>query len=325
MIENSRFAVLDIPYCVWDPELRRTNLEFIKGIDPTYYEYIAATNKGALQSDGAQYAAMAIRIAYCHGLETLFSLLCACAQAPDCIIGWLQKYKLEQLRKLVEAIINFRAPIFCKHNIQSLTLEELSKLINQFNLNDQNKVQQLQESFTTLWRGFAKDFLDDKLIAEYNNIKHGFRVRPGGFSASVGLEDVPGVPPPPEKMSYLRGSEFGSSFFKSEGIENEIDKRNPTHFRLKRHSLNWDPKCLVHGLNLISLSLNNILAFLKLVNGADAESVKLLYPQDESYFEAPWQLSQDILSSEINPTIREEDIVRFSKDEILRVYRQTES
>lgn len=43
------------------------------------------------------------------------------------------------------------------------------------------------------------------------------------------------------------------------------------------------------------------------------------------FFKAPWQLSQDILSSEINPTIREEDIVRFSKEEILEVYQQTES
>lgn len=325
MIENSKFAVSDVPYCVWDPELSRMNLEFIKGIDPAYYEYIAAINKGALQGAGSQYAAMAIRIAYCHGLETLFSLLCACIQAPDCIIGWLQKYTLKQLRDLVKSIVNYQTPIFCKFDLQSVTLEELSNLINDFNLQDEDKKQQLQESFTTLWRRFARDFLDDKLIAEYNNIKHGFRVRPGGFSASVGLEDVPGVPPPPEKMSYLRGSAFGSSFFVPEGIGKEINKRNPIHFRFKKPALNWDPECLSHGLNLISMSLNNILAFLKLVNGADAESVQLLYPQDESYFKAPWQLSQDILGSEINPTIREEDIVRFSKEEILEVYQQTES
>ena len=325
MIENSRFAVSDVPYCVWDPELRRTNLDFIEGIDPTYYKYIAAINKGALQGDGSQYAAMAIRIAYCHGLETLFSLLCACIQAPDCIIGWLQKYTLKQLRDLVKNIVNYQTPIFCKFNLQSVTLEELSNLINDFNLQKEDKKQQLKESFTTLWRRFAKDFLDDKLIAEYNNIKHGFRVRPGGFNVLVGPEDVPGVPPPPEKMSYLRGSDFGSSFFKSEGIGNEIDKGNPTHFRLKRHSLNWDPKCLIHGLNLISLSLNNILAFLKSVNGTDAESVKLIYPDNESYFEAPWQPSQGFSSSEINPIIREEDIVRFSKEDILAVYQQSQS
>lgn len=325
MIENSRFAVSDVPYCVWDPELRRANLEFIEGIDPAYYEYIAATNKGSLQGDGSQYAAMAIRIAYCQGLETLFALLCACIQAPDCIIGWLQKYTLRQLRDLIEVIINRRATIFCKLNLQSVSLEELSNLINQFNLKDQDEIQQLKESFTTLWHRFAKDFLDDKLIAEYNNMKHGLRVRPGGFSLAFGPEDVPGVPAPPEKMSYLGGSDFGSSFFRSEGIGNEIDKRNPTHFRLKSHSLNWDPEGLSHGLNLISMSLNNILAFLKVVNGIDAESVKLIYPDNESYFEAPWRPSYSIGFSGIHSIICEEDIIRFSKDEILRVYRQTES
>ena len=325
-MEYSKFAVSDVPYCVWDPELRRTNLEFIEGIDPAYYEYIAGINKEALQDDdGAQYAAMAIRIAYFHGLETLFALLCACAQAPDCMIGWLQKYSLGQLRDLVKEIINRRGQIFCKRNIQSFTLEDLSKLINQFNLEDQDEMRQLQESFTTLWHRFAKDFLDDKLIAEYNNIKHGFRVRPGGFSLAFGPEDEFGVPPPAEKMTSLGGSDFGSSFFVSEGIGKEIDKRNPTHFRVKRHSLNWDPECLLHGLNLISLSLNNILAFLKVANGTDAESVKLLYPQDESYFEAPWQPSHSTMHIATNPIIREEDIVRFSKEEILRIYQQEKS
>ena len=131
-------------------------------------------------------------------------------------------------------------------------------------------------------------------------MKHGLRVRPGGFSLAFGPEDVPGVPAPPEKMSYLGGSDFGSSFFYSAGIGNEIDKRNPTHFRLKRHSLNWDPEGLSHGLNLISMSLNNILAFLKVVNGIDAESVKLIYPDNESYFEAPWRPSYSIGSSGIH-------------------------
>ena len=74
---------------------------------------------------------------------------------------------------MVKEIINRRGQIFCKRNIQSFTLEDLSKLINQFNLEDQDEMRQLQESFTTLWHRFAKDFLDDKLIAEYNNIKHG--------------------------------------------------------------------------------------------------------------------------------------------------------
>ena len=109
MMEYSKFAVSDVPYCVWDPELRRTNLEFIEEIDPAYYEYIAGINKEALQDDdGAQYAAMAIRIAYFHGLETLFALLCACAQAPGLYDRLAPKVLIRTVERLGKR--NYQSP-----------------------------------------------------------------------------------------------------------------------------------------------------------------------------------------------------------------------
>lgn len=126
---------------------------------------------------------------------------------------------------------------------------------------------------------------------------------------------------PADRMTSLGGSDFGSSFFLSEGIGVEEGKRNTTHFRLKTNSLNWDPEGMAMGLRLISISLNNILAYLKLLNGS-SEEVKLQYPRDESYFEIPWSSSQGGRSIGMNPIIREEDIVRFSDEEILNVYRQ---
>ena len=320
-IGYSRFAVLDVPYCVWDLEPKRRNLEFIERIDPRYYDYIADINGEALQGETSQYAATSLRIAYCHGLETLFSLLCACIQAPDCVIGWLQKYRPDQLRKLVEAIFNRRTKIHCKLDIQRVTFEELSGLINRFSLKNEEKIERLKGSFSTLWYRFAGDFLNEELIAEYNSLKHGFRINPGGFKLMVGHESTPGVAAPADRMTSLGGSDFGSSFSVTEGIGIEADKKNTTHFRLKATSLNWDPECMAAGLRLISISLNNILAFLKLLNGSSSD-VRLRYPCDESNFEIPWSSAQDGMSIGFNPIIREEDIVRFSDEEILNVYKQ---
>ena len=140
--------------------------------------------------------------------------------------------------------------------------------------------------FSTLWYRFAGDYLNRNLIAEYNSLKHGFRVNPGGFNLMVGPDSTPGVAAPAERMTSLGSSEFGSSFNLIEGIGIEEDRRNSTHFGLKTNSLNWDPEGKAMGLRLISISLNNILAYLKLLNGS-SEEVKLRYPCDESLFDIP--------------------------------------
>jgi len=57
-----------------------------------------------LEGDQKQYAAATLRIAYSQGLETLFALLCAVVQAPDCVIGWFLKYRNSELFELVRKI-----------------------------------------------------------------------------------------------------------------------------------------------------------------------------------------------------------------------------
>lgn len=65
-------------------------------------------------------------------------------------------------------------------------MEELSGSINQFDLVDERDIHRLQGLFSTLWYRFAGDYLNENLIAEYNSLKHGFRINPGGFKLMVG-------------------------------------------------------------------------------------------------------------------------------------------
>jgi len=48
-------------------------------------------------------AAMAIRTAYHHGLESFFALLFATLQAPFCVAGWMQVYSPAGLRDIVRS------------------------------------------------------------------------------------------------------------------------------------------------------------------------------------------------------------------------------
>jgi hypothetical protein len=63
-------------------------------VDPTYFDYVGRVNAEVLGTDEEQHAAMAIRTAYHHGLETLFALMFAAIQAPTAwsggcsVTGW---------------------------------------------------------------------------------------------------------------------------------------------------------------------------------------------------------------------------------------------
>ena len=86
------FVVNETPHCLWDVETySERTLEFVRGIDPTYYDHIAYIHGDLLEGDEKQYAATALRIAYTQGLETLFALVGAVVQAPYCIAGWVLK------------------------------------------------------------------------------------------------------------------------------------------------------------------------------------------------------------------------------------------
>ena len=103
-LPHIKFVVNETPYCFWDLDVHGKNLEFINKIDPKYFDHIADLHSESLDGDQKKYAAAALRIAYSHGLETLFALLCAVVQAPDCVIGWFLKYRNTELFDLVKKI-----------------------------------------------------------------------------------------------------------------------------------------------------------------------------------------------------------------------------
>ena len=101
------FAVGDEPHCVWDWDLPEKNAQFLRGLDPWYFDYVARTNAPNLEADHPaerRRAAIAIRMAYHHGLESFIALLFAVLQAPGCVGGWTQVYRPAVLRKLVGSV-----------------------------------------------------------------------------------------------------------------------------------------------------------------------------------------------------------------------------
>lgn len=321
---GKRIVVDERPFMIWEDEQINGNLEFIKNIDPAYFYYIADINYNVLkdenESGNRNHAALCIRIAYSHALETLFAFLFAALQAPHCIGGWLKKYQIADLGKLITKV-NKRKKILSKIKLNECDWEEIAKTIHKgFTLKDEKSSDAFKEQFAVLWRRFANDFMDDNVREEYNSLKHGFRINSGGFGLSLGIQDAPDIPAPAERMETIGYSQYGSTF----PIEKRIRENEPS-FRLIKHSRNWEIENYVHALNLISISLNNIQSFLRIANGDKPSECKATYPGEIEYFMEPWKRISGVYDISLEIVVKNEDIPVFTGEEILEYYNKLNS
>jgi len=316
-MQYSKFTVDETPWCAWEWDLGKQNLNFIEGVDPHYFTYLARSYANSPDEEQEHRADLALRAAYSHGLETFFAFLFAALQAPDCVIGWVHRYEIYNLKSLLEKV-NHRQQINIKVDIESVSWKSIANTLLLFSLEDKDKDKEtrLKQKFATLWRKFADDFLEPSFTPEYNSIKHGFRAKSGGIRVAFGRESEPGVAAPPQNMHLWGESEFGSTFFTVEPLD-----KSKHNFRLLRHSRGWQLERFYIGLHLISDSLQNILSFLKISNGVDPSTVEFVFPSPESLFDEPWKKHPSLSGMSMNSVIMSEHISPFSGDEILSIYK----
>ena len=310
-----RFAVVDKPYSVFEWDLPERNLRFIRGLDAGYYAYLARTISQNITEEDQQRAAVALRIAYSHGLESLFALLFAALQAPDCTVAWLLKYRREDIVELANRI-GHRQRILSKLKFErkgwpAVAIAMFSPL---FEEEQRNKLPIAELGKT--WGRFASEFLDQEMNREYNNLKHGFRVTPGGFTMSFGLQEEPDKPAPADRMTSLGGSRYGSSYFVPEQLNVDAN-----HFRIRNQSRNWVLQNMINGLQLITLSVHNIIVFLRVLNRDDTSDCQFRMPNDPAFLNSPWNQHIGVFASHIDSQVKKENIRRLSDEEILSVYR----
>ncbi|WP_431284833.1 hypothetical protein ACQW02_08485 [Humitalea sp. 24SJ18S-53] len=319
-IQYSIFSVCDEPHCVWGWDLAERNIRFVNGIDDAYFDYIADTHQQHLNGKYAQQASIALRANYHLCLETLFGLIGATLQAPDCVVGWVLKANTYQLRTLVSSLCNNNMNFPVKWEISTefkgIGFTEVAKIV-MGNTVWSNKIEDnTVEKFATLWGRLAVDFLDPHAISEYNSIKHGFRMRSGGFSVRVGREHEFGVPPPEEEMESIGGSEFGTSFYMAEAVYGAPKVKRDPHFMLRQHSLNWLPDSTAGRMLLACQSIHNLRACLSIANGRSPSEVIFQRCRDAGDFDKPWRRSTGVTHSSMDFTVCEADIQRATHSEL---------
>lgn len=167
----------------------------------------------------------------------------------------------------------------------------------------------------------AHEFLSAEHIDEYNSLKHGFRIRSGGFGIAFAPESSPGVAPPPEAFTQLGKSEFGSSFFKVEPLTSARSERSLV---VSHQSFNWPIEKVILLNRAVYISINNVVAALRIVNDIPPSECRFLRPEDQADFLSPWNYSSGVGSMNwkhvVNPSIarsltRQELLDEISKRE----------
>ena len=180
---------------------------------------------------------------YFLSMETLFSLLCAIAQAPHFVYGWLLKYKNMDLYNVVEKIHQNKY-LQNSHNKESLTWEDLSNIIHP-NVKDENDITRNQ-NFAQVWEKLANDFLTKSYQKSYNSIKHGFRAKKNAIT-KVNIGD-----------REFCGSDYG--------FEYGIIERKKLVNHIKYQITNFNPDVFKDIFEFAKCTIFNIKNFLKAVN-----------------------------------------------------------
>lgn len=314
-LQNTIIVVNEEPYCIWEIDLEKRNIEFIEGIDVGYFEYLLNLH---LNAEDEKRASIALKTTLHHAVETFFSLLGAYIQAPDCVYAWVAKCKNEELRFLVKKVTENDPDIFTKLIFEGISWESLAELIFQGYMPNTERADSTKKLFAKFWGQLAHDFLDDKNIDEYNSLKHGFRVRSGGFSLAIGLQHERGTPPPKDEMKSLGGSEHGTKFLRLEPIGGIKKSRN---LRSRKVSLNWKVERIALQLQLVCMSITNIISALKIANGIEAEKCTFVRPTEDGDFEKPWSFSPGVMSFSMDYVIDETQVTPVAKDELIKIIK----
>jgi hypothetical protein len=315
-MQSTIFAVNDEPYCLWELDVKQRNLEFLDGLDPDYFSYVLETH---LNSESEKRAIVALRQSLHHATETMFSLLAAFVQAPDCAYAWIGKCSNTQLREVVERITGGDSTLPSKLAIPTVDWKAVATVIFATYFPESERQRLTVEAFSMLWARLSGELTDEAQIDEYNSMKHGFRLRSGGFALAAGIEPAFGVAAPESAMQTLANSTFGATFFKIEKISS---KKGSPHIRSRRTSINWSLERTALLLQLVYRSIHNVISALRVVNGVLPTQCKFLRPSQDSDFEQPWLYSTGVTSMSLDFIIDESRIPVVTKLELLNRLRK---
>ncbi len=310
------FYVGKRPYAVWGRDIAEKNILFLKNYDTRQFEYLVNVHKSQVDTENAQQAAIALRTAYGLAQEALFSLIGAALQAPKCVFGWLSRYRERDIELVIQGIEG--SAKFPKLFRGALTWQSLSNEIHKgLVLPDKAIEKEIKSRFAILWEYLSAEYLDKKFRDEYNCAKHGLRLQPGGFRVGMGIQKNPTEPVAIDKLSWTRKNNYGSSTLSLVKIG---ENNEAVDYYIREESRNWDIESLTGRIRLIVISINNVISFLRTINGQKQAVQQYLWPKDLGHFDSVWESDCEVISLSMDPRVTENMINPTKATELIKAY-----
>ena len=100
------------------------------------------------------------------------------------------------------------------------------------------------------------------------------------------------------------------------------ENSDPSNLKLKRRSNNWDPHKIANKIVLISISIGNILSFLKILSGVDPASVQFVRPENDNDFSEPWTNRIPVPTASFDIDVSTDDSNLMTKEQMVEVHRK---
>jgi hypothetical protein len=289
------------PYCIWESDISEQNRMFLDGIDTGYFEYILDSHIESNPDKEIPYieqvrASVLLRSTYHHAMETMFSLLGALLQSPECTYAWMIKCKNIELVNVIKRISVQDNTLHHELKIDNVSWKEIAKIVFLGVEFEGQSNEKTSSQYGTLWKRLAEEYCDKNKTLEYNSIKHGLRINSGGHSFSFGLQSKAGEPAKQEDMTVFSNSNFGSSFIKMEPSNTDRGNRSLIS---KKVTLGWEIENIVGRLNLITSSIKNIVLRLKHINNCKITDEQYCKPLDSNEFDNAWKIYQTMSNMEM--------------------------
>lgn len=307
MTEWRSFVVLERPSCMYGVDLAAQNDRFLASLDPGYFTYGLDSHLERLEGPDKQRAALSIRAAYAHSLETFFAILAAAVQAPHCPLGWVLQYKNNELEAFVRKI-DKGEPIFSITKFKN-QWRGLADRVHALEDADVSLRERLAMEIGNTWSYLANDFLNSECKDEYNSIKHGLRATSVESTTTIGPTVSGGAP------LIDSTSPFGGNYSRVRTLT-----KDRVHFELELVQKNWSPKALVAQTHLVALSIGNVVSYLRGELGVAEGPFTFGWPRDPSLLQLAWQSESPVQSAKFRHGVQVPDDKMPTKDQILASY-----
>lgn len=291
------YAVDNELYCFWSNDLSDDALTYLDSVDPGYFVYVADEALKHLGNEATEMrAATNLRIAFFHGLESLLMLIAAAVQAPKCPQAYLGHCSNNELRGVLKKIDESTVLRQYNRRLKVCSWRGIAEEVLSCTGETGPEQQRLVETFANLWEDLASKQQNDVAIWEYNSLKHGFRIQPGGITLKIEA-DGQNLPNP---FEFTIGEKFGTGF---QVMTKPGEKTKNNRSRVaERHNVIWRVEDLAHLVYLISASLRNVVTYLRIYNGGPPPYLIARIP--ESAPTAPSATSTSISLAEAVPGAR---------------------